>query len=111
MQPYMGQMGGGYYGQCHDIYSNQPYTNQNYQGAWNRLAQPSLHFLEILNLPGLSILMNDPVSHNLAWPAVPNKLPLNIPKFEGKASEDPSEHVTTFHLWFSSNSLHDDSIC
>ena len=42
--------------------------------------------------------------------AVPKKLPLDIPKFEGKAGEDPGEHVTTFHLWCSSNSLHDDSI-
>ena len=54
--------------------------------------------------------MNDPVSHDPAWPAVPNKLPSEIPKFEGKVGEDPSEHVTTFHLWCSSNSLHDDSI-
>ena len=54
--------------------------------------------------------MNDLVSHNLAWPVVPNKLPSDIPKFEGKASEHPSEHVTTFNLWCSSNSLHDDSI-
>ena len=54
--------------------------------------------------------MNDPVSHDLAWLDVPNKLPSNIPKFEGKAGEDPSEHVTTFHLWCSSNSLHDNSI-
>ena len=29
---------------------------------------------------------------------------------EGKAGEYLSEHVTTFHLWCSSNSLHDDSI-
>ena len=55
--------------------------------------------------------MNDLVSHDPAWSAVPNKLPLDIPKFEGKAGEDPSEHVTTFHLWFSSNSLKDNSIC
>ena len=75
MQPYMGKMGGGYYGQGHGIYSNQPYMNQNYQGVWNRLAQPRLPFLATLNLPNLSILMNDHVSHNPAWPAVPNKLP------------------------------------
>ena len=31
---------------------------------------------------------------------------LSLPKFEGKLGEDPSEHVTTFHLWCSSNSLH-----
>ena len=55
--------------------------------------------------------MNDTMSHNLAWPIVPNKLPSDIPKFEGKAGEDPGEHVTTFHLWCSSNSLHDDSVC
>ena len=41
----------------------------------------------------------------------PNKIPSDIHKFEGKAGEDPSEHVTTFHLWCSSNSLHDDLIC
>ena len=47
--------------------------------------------------------MNDLVSHDPAWSVVPNKLPSDIPKFKGKAGEDPSEHVTTFHLWFSSN--------
>ena len=85
--------------------------NQNYQGAWHRLAQPRLPFLAMLNLPDLSTLMNDPLSHDLAWSAIPNKLPSDIPKFEGKVGEDPSEHVTTFHLWCSSNSLHDNSIC
>ena len=84
--------------------------NQNYQGAWHRLTQPRLPLLATLNLPNLSTLMNNLVSHDPAWPAVPNKIPLDIPKFEGKAREDPSEHVTTFHLWCSSNSLHDDSI-
>ena len=84
--------------------------NQNYQGAWHRRAQPRLPFLTTLNLHDLSRLMNDPVSHDLAWLAVPTKLPSDIPKFKGKLGEDPSEHVTTFHLWFSSNSLHDDSI-
>ena len=64
----------------------------------------------LIGLPNLSRLMNDPVSHDLAWPTVPNKLPSNIPKFKGKAGEDPSEHVTTFHLWCSSNPLHEDSI-
>ena len=96
MQPYMGQMGEGYYGQGHGIYSNQPYMNQNYQGAWHRLAQPRLHFLATLNLPNLSRLMNDLVSHDPTWPAIPNKIPLDIPKFEGKAREYPSEHVTNF---------------
>ena len=85
--------------------------NQNYQGAWNRPAQPRIPFLATLILPDLLKLMNDPVSHDSVWPEVPTKLPSDIPKFEGKASEDPGEHVTTFHLWCSSNSLHDDSIC
>ena len=102
MQPYMGQMGGGYYGHGHGIYSNQPYMNQNYQGAWNRPAQPMLPFLITLKLPDLLRLMNDPVSHDPAWPAVPTKLPSDIPKFEGKPGEDPSEHATAFHLWCSS---------
>ena len=66
MQPYMVQMGGGYYGQGHGIYSNQPYMNKKYQGVWNRPTQPRLPFLETLNLPDLSRLMNDPVSHDLA---------------------------------------------
>ena len=32
IQPYMGQMGGGYYptGQDHGVYSSQPYANQSY---------------------------------------------------------------------------------
>jgi hypothetical protein len=38
------------------------------------------------------------------------KLPLDISKFEGKPGEDRGDHVTTFHLWCSSNLLKDDSI-
>jgi hypothetical protein len=64
----------------------------------------------MLNLPNLSKLMNDPVCHDPTWPASPTKLPSDIPKFEGKNGEDPGDHVTTFHLWCSSNSLNDDSI-
>jgi hypothetical protein len=41
---------------------------------------------------------------------MPTKFPSDIPKFEGKPGEDPGDHVTTFHLWCSSNSLKDDSI-
>ena len=113
MHPYMGQMRGVYYVQGlqgHGIYRNQPYMNQNYQGAWQILAQPRLPFLATLNLPDLSRLMNNSVSHDPTWLNVPKKLPSEIPKFEGKAGEDPSEHVTTFHLLCSSNSLHDHSI-
>ena len=110
MQPYTSQMGGGYYGQGHGIYSNQPYMNQNYQGVWHRLSHPRLPFLATLNLPDFLRLMKNPVSHNPPWSKIPTKLLSDIPKFEGEAGEDPSEHTTTFHLWCSSNSLHDDSI-
>jgi hypothetical protein len=41
---------------------------------------------------------------------MPTKIPSNIPKFEGKLGEDPANHVMTFHLWFSSNRIMDDSI-
>jgi hypothetical protein len=41
---------------------------------------------------------------------MPTKFPSDIPKFEAKPNKDPGDHVTTFHLWCSSNSLKDDSI-
>ena len=41
---------------------------------------------------------------------MPTKLPLDIPKFEGKAGECPQNHIMTFHLWCSSNSIVEDSI-
>ena len=62
------------------------------------MAQPRLPFLVTLSFLDLSRLTNDPVSHDPTWPTVPPKLPLDIPKFEGKTGEDPSEHVTTLHL-------------
>jgi hypothetical protein len=37
------------------------------------------------------------------------KLPSDIAKFEGKAGDDPANHVMTFHLWCSSNSIMEDS--
>ena len=110
MPPYTGQTGGGKYGQGHGGYGNHTYVNQNYQGVVYQISHPRSSFLTMLNIPELSRLMNNPISHDPAWPTVPNKLPLDIPKFEGKPGEDPSEHVTTFHLWCSSNSLHEDSI-
>ena len=64
----------------------------------------------MLNIPNLLRFMNDPVAHDPAWPVVPTKHPSDIPKFKGKPGEDPSEHITTFHLWCSLNSLHQDSI-
>ena len=66
------------------------------------MAQPRLPFLATLKFLDLSRLTNDMVSHDLTWSFVPTKIPLEIPKFEGKSGEDPGEHVTTFHLWCSS---------
>jgi hypothetical protein len=54
--------------------------------------------------------MNDPIFHSPVWLIIPAKLPSNIPKFDEKSGEDPNNHVMTFHLWCSSNSLMDDSI-
>ena len=71
---------------------------------------PKILFLATLNLPNLSKLINDPIRHSPVWPPIPTRLPSDIPKFEGKANEDPNTHVMTFHLWCSSNSLMDDSV-
>jgi hypothetical protein len=66
--------------------------------------------MSMLNMSYLSRLMNDPIHHDPSWSPVPTKLPSNITKSEGKTGKDPGDHVTTFHLWFSSNSINDDSI-
>jgi len=63
-----------------------------------------------LDLPNLSRLTIDPINYLAYWPPMPNKLPNDIPKFEGKLREDPSNHVITYHLWCASNSIIDDSI-
>jgi hypothetical protein len=115
-QPFMNQFGGGFYnpGQGHGAYQNPGWVvipqQQSFLGAWGQMPQPHLPFLAMLNFPDLSRLMNDHVHHDLTWPPVPTKIPSDIPKFEGKTGEDPGDHVTTFHLWCSSNSLNDDSI-
>jgi hypothetical protein len=55
-------------------------------------------------------LKNDTILHSPFWPVIPAKLPSDILKFDDKPGEDPNNHIMTFHLWFSSNSLMDDSI-
>lgn len=41
---------------------------------------------------------------------MPTKLPSDIPKFEGNVGDHPTNHVRSFHMWCSSNSLTDDYI-
>jgi hypothetical protein len=116
IQTLMNKFGGGYYPTKHGpgIYQNPAWPaipqHQSFRGAWARTPQPRLPFLATLNLPYFSRLMNDPVHHDPSWLPIPTNIPSNIPKFEGKTSEDPSDHVTTFRIWCSSNSLNDDSI-
>jgi hypothetical protein len=69
-----------------------------------------LPFLATLDLPDLSRILNDPILLSPHWPVITAKLSSDIPKFDGKPGEYPNNHVMTFHLWCSSNSLMDDSI-
>ena len=62
------------------------------KGETHRPHHPRLPFLATLNLPELSRLTNNLVAHDPVWPAVPTKLPSDIPKLEGKLGEDLSEH-------------------
>ena len=103
-------------------FGTTPAVNKNVYGGMPGGSQPSgapphglpvqhkSPFLATLNLPDLSCLTNDPILHLPHWPAIPTKLPSDIPKFDGRPGEDPSTHVITFHLWCSSNSLVDDLI-
>jgi hypothetical protein len=115
-QPLMNQPGGGSYnpGQGHGANQNPGWAAipqaQSFQGAWGQMSQPHLPFLATLNLPYLSKLMKNPMCHHPTWTPIPTKHLSDILKLKGKNGEDSGDHVTTFHLWFSSNSLNDDSI-
>jgi hypothetical protein len=76
----------------------------------NSMTQMKLPFLAMLNLLDFMNLTNDLVLHDLSWLLIPIMLPLDILKFEGKAREDATNHITNFHIWCSSNSSMDDSI-
>jgi hypothetical protein len=71
---------------------------------------PQMPYLDSLNILDLTKITNDPVLHDPTWPTMPTKLPSNIPKFEGKARDKPTNHTTTFHLWCFSNNIMDDSV-
>jgi hypothetical protein len=53
-------------------------------------------YLASLKIADLSKLTNDPILHDPTWPAMPTKLPSDIPKFEGKAGDDPANCNTLF---------------
>ena len=63
-----------------------------------------------LSLPDFSQLINDSLLHDPTWPTMPTKLPSYISKFEGNPKEDPTNHVHSFPMWCSSNSITEDSI-
>ena len=87
-------------------------VNQNTftQSTQNPFAPTKLLFLATLELPDLSKLTNDPIHNHFAWPSVPMRIQTNIPKFDGKNGEYPTNHITTYHLWCVSNSFLDDSL-
>jgi hypothetical protein len=72
------------------------------------MSQPQLHFLEMLKFPYFFKLMNDMVCHNPNWPPILTKIPLEIPKLEGKEVEDLGDHVMKLRLWFFFKSPMDD---
>lgn len=57
-----------------------------------------LPYMVGLNLPNLSKPINDPISHDPAWPTMETNLPSYIPKFEKQATRDPGNHAMSFHL-------------
>jgi len=107
-----------------NCYTSQPmYTmwNQTMGGAqsssghpsspWSKSGAPNnLPFLATLDIPDLYKLTNNPIFHSLQWPLIPHKIPIDIPKFNGKQGEDPGTPITTYHLWSVSNSIVDDSV-
>ena len=112
-----------YNGHAHQPY--QSYQHQMHYAGMQRptaqaipsypgYASPNLNqqlpFVATLELPDLNRLTNDPIAYAPWWPVISHKLPSDIPKFNGNPGEDPSNHVMTFHLWCSSNTLNDDSI-
>jgi hypothetical protein len=109
-----------YVGHGHGFYQNpSQHLNFSWQpGASQTLGpffpgyhqQPKLPFLETFHFLDLRRFLNDPICHDLHWPPMLMKFPLDIPKFKANPNEDPGDHVTTFHLWCSSNSLKYDSV-
>jgi hypothetical protein len=84
--------------------------NTHTMARTNPSPPPQMPYLASINIPYLTKLTNDPILHNPTWPAMPTKLPSDIPKFEGKSRDDLANHIMTFHLCYSSNNITDYSI-
>ena len=87
-------------------------TGQQMPYQYYQYPQPNQQFpfLATLDFPDLSRLINEPIHHYLSWHVTLVQLPSDIPKFDGKPGKDPKNHVMTFDLWCSTNSLMDGSI-
>jgi hypothetical protein len=71
---------------------------------------PPMPYLTSLNILDLTKLTNDLILHDATFPNMPTEFPSDTLNFERKLGEDPTNYVMTFHLWFSSNNIMDDSI-
>jgi len=85
-------------------------SSSHMSSPWSDLgASHTLPFLATLDIPEFYKLTNDPIYHNLLWMPIPHKIPIDIPKFEGKQGEYLGTHITSYHPWCVSNSMVDDS--
>jgi hypothetical protein len=81
MYPYApNQYQGMPYGDSGMSFNQHPFT----QSTYNPFAPTKLPFLATLELADLLKLTNDPIQHHFAWPPVLVKIPIDIPKFDGK---------------------------
>lgn len=71
---------------------------------------PSLPFMSTMNLIDLTKLTNNLIYHDATFPNILTKVPLDMTMFKGKIGEESHNHVMSFHLWLSSNSIIEDSI-
>lgn len=67
-------------------------------------------FMGCLRLPNLSQLINDPLLYDCSSHAMPTKIPFDTPKFEHNPGEQPTNHVCSFYMWCSFNSITEVSI-
>lgn len=59
---------------------------------------PFLPYMAGLSLPDFGLIIDDALVHGPNFPAMPTKLPSNIPNFEVSPREYPPNHVHSFHM-------------